>query len=435
MKGFLARVFSIFVLALVLLVGILPQGGEPPEGPRAMSLDVEGRLPLLLLLEELGFRAERWRDAPGRLPEGPHMLLLSGVPEYPPGYEDPNAEDAELAPGTSGPLRKNSSRMRDPQHYLRFVEAGGTLVCGLDGERADFLAQVLALPEVEDLNFVSAPERDEGDHRARLRSGEEIALAPDFFDRFDIESLPPEFAVLAIDDEEQAVVVERDLGRGRVVLFPEDEFLGRERIGDADHALLLVRLVELLAPTGRILFDDYSLGDWSPDTPLQLALAPGRRVFTLHLLLFALLAVWIGAWAIAFPRDPVPLHQLSPLARGQAHAATITRAGRGGIAARLLRDGVLRRLAARGGRRLGLRTGPAADPAPEDVEHILRPLDPLLADEAACRAARQLFLDREVASEEDLEDLAAELARLEAMSSPDPTTKRASIPWMRPAKI
>ena len=53
--------------------------------------------------------------------------------------------------------------------------------------------------------------------------------------------------------------------------------------------LLAVRLAERGTADGApVLFDEYALGRWQPDSALGLALGPSARSFTLHLLVLAL---------------------------------------------------------------------------------------------------------------------------------------------------
>ncbi|MEW6074482.1 MAG: hypothetical protein AB1726_18040 [Planctomycetota bacterium] len=384
MSGIMGRALALFFLLSLLLIGVLAAflpADEEASGRRAFSADADGRHPAYLLLVSLGFRPERWTDAPGRLPAGAHLLLLPAAPPPPLGLADAPAGD---------PAATGSRRRRDPLHYRRFLEEGGALLSGLDEGRREFLADELFLAGVADLAVESSPAPDEAPARAVLATGEEIPLAPDLAERFAPATISSDFEVLAADEEGRPLAVERPVGRGRLVLLASDALLGRDEIGRAGHALLLVRLVEELAPGGRILFDDYALGDWRPDSPLALALAPGARAFTLHLLLLGLLAVWGAARPFPFPRDPEPLALVSPLTRVRAWAATLVRLRRWNLLGTLLVEGARRR-------------------------------------PAGLAAAR---LDRAVASEEDLERLGRELARLEARSAL-PAPPRPEIAWKK----
>ncbi len=424
MRGGAARPLFIVVLSTVLLVGfllaILPSGSAR-SGSSTSSTAPQGRMAALQLLKELGFRARSWRQAPGHLPVGDHLLILPAAPEPPPGYEDP--EPSEPGDEAEGPRIRHSRRLRDLRHYVRFLDEGGTILLELDESRRGFLMDTVYLTELEGLEVEFIHQGTDARPLAVLRSGEEIRLDEDFDERFVIRETATELEILVKDDEYRDLVVLADVGPGRIALLPDDRILGNGELGRADHALLLVRLIEELDPRGEILFDDYALGDWNPDSPIHLAFAPGKLGFSLHLVLLIVLALWATAWVFEFPRDPEPLRLLSPIARVRAYAGTIVRTRRWDLAARMLRKGVLRRLAARG----GIRPAAGEDesgPDAEEVERVLAPLEPLLADPEDRRRARAAFLERGVRNEQDLERLGAELSRLERLSSSKPSQDR-----------
>ncbi len=416
------------VLGLALLLAILPGGGSGEERS-VYSTDPDGRRAAFRLLGALGWSVEAWTRAPGLLPSDGHLLFLGGVPADPAGY---GAADGDAEEQDGAPLRPpGSRRLRDPLHYLRFVEEGGTLVVPFTDEQGEFLAERLGFAEVAALETVHRRLSDDETVTVRLASGEtlDVREAEDWFRAPDVASA---FRVVAAGPDEEALIVAERVGHGTLVLLASDRFLDNGLLAEADDALLLVRLVEELRPTGSILFDEYSLGGWVPESPLELALSPQTRGFTLHLLALALLGFWSVAWVRQFPRDLEPLEQLSPLDRARAHAGWIAAAGRFDLLARMLRVGVLRRLALRGGSlfqgrepaapeeaggtatarargeraRFGLDAGAA--------RAVLAPFAGRLGGEAGVEQALELFVRRPVEDEDELERLGREIARLEA---------------------
>ncbi len=205
------------------------------------------------------------------------------------------------------------------------------------------------------------------------------------------------------------------LGAGSVVLLAWDGFLDNERIDDGDGALFLVRLVERLAPREPILFDEYPLGRWVPESKLAIAFGPRLGVLSVQLLLLVCCFAWRAAWVREFPRDPRPLETASPLARAQASASLHLRARRADRLARVLRAAVLGRLADEAG--LGPRGAPESDPLEEEPERAL--LASLCArfDWTREQAELDARLFGTVRDEADLQRVEAELASLEARAS------------------
>jgi hypothetical protein len=322
------RGFAIGLAALLLLLAILAKFLEsPPEAVpgSVVSSKPDGRRALALLLRESGFRAEPWNDAPASLPRDGSLLWLARVPSRP----DP-AGEAE-APAEKG--------LRSPEHYRRFVEEGGTLVLAQGVAARKFLVDMLGFTNCADVNIGSDAHSDPPTFRNDRDEALEIDLhGGHLFAPLDEGSIAR--PLWRADDAALVVLVPE--GRGRVVLVADDAFLDNAHLGERDAALLAVRLAEELAPSGRVLFDEFALGLWSPRTPIGILLSPVFFLATLHLLLLLALLVLRSAWVREFPRDEAPLESASPLLRARTLAALLERAGRTRLLGRWLEEGKAR---------------------------------------------------------------------------------------------
>ncbi len=310
---------ALLLLAVILTLGAVGGGPAPVPGS-ALSVEDDGRRAAYLVLEELGFATEVWRAAPGRLPPGRSVLWMPRAPE---SLSEEHADDPLRAARERGLLGRG--------RYVEFLEQGGSLVLAASEEALDFLESELDLePDV-----LPAWELDGA---PSLAQGELLELEQGGLTRF-------------LGDGDELLAVRMRVGEGAAVLVADGRWLDNARLGDGDAGLALARLTERLAGRaalgGRILFDEHVLGGGVSSGPVDLALAPDARLLSLHLILLALVAVWIGAWAREFPRDPPPLGQLSPLARARAQAGLLVRAGQAALLADFLRAGTLRRLGAR----------------------------------------------------------------------------------------
>ncbi len=328
--------FSLLVLLLVIGLALVAQGlHEDPEAHEhsVTSTAEDGRRGFYLLAQELGFAPVEWRRAPGELPRGEHVLWL---PERPTPWspnshvEGPDAAQPNLLPGHA------------LLNYRRFVEEGGTLVAPLGEGMLAFLKDDFGLPAAASLALLGSGEREL--RQVRLDSGEQLGLELDVaavLRPLEAGSAWRELWMLEHKTGEQGgenlVAVESSCGAGRVVLLSEDAFLDNGAIAKGQHALAGVRLLEQLTRGGQLLFDEYCLGDWQPESAL--ALTASARVFLLsaHALALLLLFVWARSFARAFPRDPPPLLAASPLERAESLARIWRGSGRLQLAARALR--------------------------------------------------------------------------------------------------
>jgi len=409
--GVLGRRIGLALLALVFLAGLVLStlsGGGAAGGPSVLSAEPEGRKALFLFLEELGFELRAWRSAPLALPEGPHALWV---------FETPTWEAGEDEQADAGPLHLQDPR--HPLHYGEFVRRGGLLVTTGDEERLGWLREACGL-ELPDWT----PTDPRSAHGVELEGGERLRLAPGGgsgarvlepfeaqvpWDPDELESLG--WRHLAVGPDGRPFASWTSVEEGRVLLLASDAFLDNERLGELDHGLLALRLVEAVHGGGRWLFDEFALGDWTPPGSLALLAAPGLREVALHLLAIALLLVAVHAWRREFARDPEP-PRLDPTARLQAGARLLERAGRYDLLAHDLRVGLLRRcLEHLAGRR--------------EAAQLDGPTDPERLRELAARAGRlarrrvepavwhEAFAGPAVETRAQLERLAAELAALE----------------------
>ena len=445
------------LLAFGLLLEMLPSGlDRAPASVR--SSEPNGRHVVFEVLRELGIRAKAWTDSPGGLPATGDLLFLPVAPEAPPGYGD-------LAEDERAPIRSpNNRRLRDPRHYVRFVESGGTLLLPASSDALEFLIDTCELADFEDVSLRALLTWDTGDEviaAASLedlvdRISEEAGVTwgdddpPDSDEsvdavmeaigtwvvfptgerfkvdwrparRFGAPGIESPFEVELTDEQGRALALSYPHGNGHiVVLVPELEFLDNAHIDEPGNALLAVRLIERFAANGAVYFDEYVLGGWVPDSAIELAFAPQNFPFSAHLIVLVVLLLWSSAWARQFPRDPIQWSPVSAMMRAKGFASMIVRARRWDTLANMLRGGVLRRLAHRQGIRLA--TTPFASTEAEarertvalDTDAVHEVVASLfgVTDEKGARRAERLFT-RAIESEDDLERLGHELNRLE----------------------
>ena len=319
--------FSIVALLGVIGLAFVAQGlrGSPEAAAHSVaSTEDNGRRGFFLLLRELGYAPIEWRSAPGSLPHGEHLLWLPQAPKpWKPRNETARGEGEHpnLLPGHA------------LANYTSFVEDGGTLVAPLSKEMLEFLTGEFGLAEAGLLELRGEGKRET--RRVRLDSGEQLELSLDLSAL--VQPLPAgspwrEVWILEKNEgeagAESLAALECPLGAGHVLLLSEDAFLDNAEIGKQQHALAGVRLVEQLSRGGQLLFDEYCLGTWEPESLFALAGSPRVFLLTVHSLLLLALFIWALAWARAFPRDPPALAASSPLERAQALARIWRSSGR-----------------------------------------------------------------------------------------------------------
>ncbi len=326
--------FSLIVLLLVLGLALVARGlHEDPEAHAhsVTSTEKDGRRGFFLLAQELGFAPVEWRRAPGELPRGEHVLWLPERPRAwrPEGIkEGPQADLPSVLPN------------HGLENYRRFVEEGGTLVAPLNEDLLEFLSDDFGLSAAEGLELAPAHARER--RRVRLDSGETLELELSAALR-PLEAGSPGRELWLIEKQpgekgpEDLAAVEFACGAGRVVLLGEDAFLDNGAIGKSQNALAGVRLLEQLARGGQLLFDEYCLGDWQPESTLALTASPRVFLLSAHALALLVLFAWARSFARAFPRDPPPLAATSPLERAESLARSWKAGGRPQLGVRALR--------------------------------------------------------------------------------------------------
>lgn len=410
-RGRIARAAGFAAAALLLSLTVLLMAlDRPREGvPRSIdSAASDGRRAAFLLLESLGLAPRAWRRPHGLLPRGRHVLFLPAVPEDPSQAAPLSQEEEEASPPDPSeprpdPLRlARASGRSSPRHLRGFVEQGGRLLAPLSEEMLAFLERDVGLEELAGAEcepIEPVPDEAEFPNGERLSlSLEEARLLTGLDARVPREAL----ARSAAGDP---LALDVPVGRGGVLLLASDGFLDNQRLREGDNALFLVRLVELLAEGGDVLFDEQALGAGDPPSRLALAWSPPARLPSVHLLLVLLLAAWALAAPLEFPRDPAPLATVAPLSRVRAQAGLVLRAGQPEVLASLLRDATLRRLA----RRAHL---PAMSDRPLSAQ--LERLGAQVARPGWLERARELLVERAITDREGLARLDADLRALEA---------------------
>lgn len=334
-------------IAAVAVSALREAPAEPPGSARSNAPD--GRRAARLFLRELGWRTEVFDDEPARLPRARVLLFVPSVPRRSRG----EPESGELDPGERALLAGPHS----PAYYRRFVAEGGVLAAPAQRDVVRWLWRDLELSSLAVLaRSEVASEPDTRDQESLWIGDEAIEAAP---------RATPDLSVLAqaeplVTDEAGRVWAARlSVGRGSVVLLPAGGLFENEALDEHDHALLLERLCERVAPSERVLFDDYAAGAWSARGPVSRALESDLDLFTWHVLVLALLGLWTALAPSVFPRGERVDHRLRAIARAEAESSLLVRARCFAPLARELRSDAMARLE----RQLGAAPGPPEERA------------------------------------------------------------------------
>lgn len=336
-EGVFGVAILIGVVVLSLFLSFLPADVTNEEAGSVRSSRPLGRRALYLLLHETGFDARAFADAPRDLPRDQSLLWL------------PRAPTANM-PGRRSEFFGSSSPERVGLHrldfYRTFVESGGTIVLAADEENRtrDFLVDALGIDEANELEVDD--DFDEDVEHVRTGGGEVVEMAGNVsgaLKELDPNASPRTLWTIEHDESASPFAIEFPSGLGSVVVLASDEFVENRHIGERQHALAAVRLVEELSKGGPILFSEYEAGRWDPPSTMSLLFGPSLLLASLHGLVLLGLFVWMQGFARAFARDPEPLALFSPYLRARSLAHVLTRGKRTRTLAALLRSGALER--------------------------------------------------------------------------------------------
>lgn len=337
-EGLLGAAILIGIVLFAVLVMFMPSSNPLDEGSGSVSSSKPaGRRALFLALNELGFDAHAFRDAPNALPHDQSVLWLPRAPSK------LTPTRAEIGSSEHGPPERMGLHSID--HYRRFVEGGGTLVLAASDETTRFLVDELGLDDAASVLIDTSTEESarivHNSHGDELAIPEGSALA---FEPLDQNGVARELWTVEYENTQRPFAVVIPDAAGSVVVLATDAFVDNRSIGSHDNALAAVHLVEDLHKGGSLLFSEYELGEWTPPSLLGLLVTPKLVLVTLHSALLLALFVWMHAFARAFPRDPEALALYSPHLRARSLAGVFTRARRFATLALLLRRGSLDRL-------------------------------------------------------------------------------------------
>lgn len=226
------------LLAAIGLIGFLVAPG--PEGPQAgfpssYSTIAGGGKAAYLLLENLGYRVERWTASPVDLPRQPRgVVLVEAMPA-----ERPTAEEASL--------------VRD------FVRNGGTLLA-TDASSTAFLPERQVVPTREPvLGF----QKFAAQKQAWLtRDAPEILMRSNF--RWDPKAPATDGEDRPYGDKNGPVVVTYRFGRGSVVWWADSTPLTNYGLTQSANLMFFLNSItpsDGSPRTTRVLWDEYYHGD------------------------------------------------------------------------------------------------------------------------------------------------------------------------------
>ena len=265
------------MLLIIVALAITSADQEESEIPSSYSADSHGAKAAYLLLQQEGYKVERWEQSPNELPRNPAgVVLVLASP-----FKAPTPDE------------KNSLQL--------FLTAGGKIVA--TGPSASlFLPQAQTMPE-----FLAGPEWKEFQPQlvTPLTIGGPIRMSPGAYWS---QNSPPLLAHYA--DGDRPVVVSYKVGKGEVIWWASATPLSNAGISVAGNLPLLLNSLGD-SRNVRILWDEYfhgyrqSLAAYVAETPLKYGLL---QCFLL-----------LGAVLFTYSRRSLPIHpqevksRLSPL--------------------------------------------------------------------------------------------------------------------------
>jgi hypothetical protein len=241
---------GVFIL-LVIIALSLTQEEEESYVPSTYSAQSRGAKAAFLMLQESGYKAERWEQSPVHLPSDPkHTVLVLASP-----YREPS---------------------RDEQNALQtFLSEGGKiLVTGANAPgylpKVDVETEALQIP---------SPKEYQPQLLTPLTRGGAIQMSPAAYWKGNLPGTLVHYA-----DENRPIVVSYNFGRGEVIWWASSTPLSNAAIGKSGNmALLLNSLGD--AKDVHILWDEYfhsvsdSLMSYVLDPPAFFGLAQCLLVF------------------------------------------------------------------------------------------------------------------------------------------------------------
>lgn len=247
---------GVLVLLIIVALTILPQDEAESEIPSTYSVQNHGAKAAFLLLQESGYKVERWEQSPIALPSDPtNTVLVLASPFRAPTRDEKNALQAYLSRG------------------------GKILATGANVS--------IYLPDAEtEAEALQAPSPK--DYQPQLlspltRSGT-IQMSPAAY-----WAGPSTSSLAHYADDGRPIVVSYEVGRGEVIWWGGNTPLTNAAIAKSGNAALLLNSLGLQsnqdAGTIHILWDEYfhgeksSIGDYMTDPPVISGLAQCALVF------------------------------------------------------------------------------------------------------------------------------------------------------------
>lgn len=277
-RRLLAIVTAIFIAVSAIALMLAPSSDERAKIATTYSAGPEGTKAAYLLLQESGYRSERWELPPDELKAADNALVLLLDPDVPPTQEEQQA-------------------------VRRFVSSGGTLV--LSGTMGAYFVEADApAPSVDD----EAAEYGALSPSAEERAAPTIRLQPAATWNRDGGG------IALYGDEKHAVVMQFPSGKGQIVWLASSSLLSNAGLSDAHNLDFLLALAG--SRDRPVLWDEYFHGHRR--TPATAGASPQVRWLFLQLAVLAAAVLATYSRRSGPMRAPVVESRLSPLEFTQA---------------------------------------------------------------------------------------------------------------------
>jgi hypothetical protein len=247
------------ILPIIIALALVPQKEDESEIPSSYSAQSHGAKAAFLLLQELGYQAERWESAPGDLPEKAEgTVLVMAMPLRGPTAEDRRALSNYLAHGGQILITGSSSGLYLPQMQLKDEP----------------------FPPVQPKEYTPQA-------LTSLTSGGKVSMSPHAYWKDPSTSVLVHYA-----DNDRPIVVSYKHGKGQVIWWAETGPLTNVRINKSGNLGLFLNSV---GPQGKVhvYWDEYfhgtgkSLGAYLWSTPLSFAVWQALAVFLALMITFS----------------------------------------------------------------------------------------------------------------------------------------------------